>query len=495
MLSFAYSFCISLLHSFWQAGLLWLVYIAVSKSSATKFTPAQKRNLLFVSLNVQTVLFIFTFCVYYLKPYTAFTVLLNIESLTSTINQQTAGSITKWLFAVYILAVAYKLIKAVYSWWLFKNQFKQSLVKPPVGLKFFTALHQHKFGIKRNVQLWLSQHVSTPLTFGFLKPVIVLPVALINQLSVQQAETLILHELAHIKANDFLLNWFVIAAETVFFFNPFITALCKQLKQEREKNCDITVTAFNYQPLLYAEALLKAQTIKQLAPVALLKDNFRIAAVNKPKHLLNRIQFFINPANQLKPTSKKLLQPAVFLLLAFIAGAGILLQLQTAKHNNKVTAATPLPTVQPAAIKLSDNFPVIVNNVLESLTEEKLKTIVAEVEKQQPVIEAALKKLQPLIEEIEQKAEQLAEDIATNIVTPVAFSENIIEKKIVVREETSGSKNATIKVYTVIYKDGKWLLQPEWKLAAKEILPQDSLKLIDTSNLQLHEQGGDELQD
>ncbi len=167
----------------------------------------------------------------------------------------------------------------------------------------------------------------------------------------------------------------------------------------------------------------------------------------------------------------------------------------TVKHTNKITAAAPLPTAQPAAIKLSDNFPVIVNNVLNTLTEEKLKTIVAEVEKQQPVIEAELKKLQPLIKEIEKKATQFAEDIATNIITPAAFSENIVEKRIVVREEASGSKNATIKVYTVTFKDGKRLLQPEWKLTAKEITPQDSLKLIDTSNLQLHEQEEYELQD
>ena len=53
-------------------------------------------------------------------------------------------------------------------------------------------------------------------------------------------------------------------------------------------------------------------------------------------------------------------------------------------------------------------------------------------------------------------------------------------------------------MYTVTFKDGKWLLQPEWKLTAKEITPQDSLdslKLIDTSNRQLQEQEEYELQD
>ncbi len=341
MLHFSYSFCISLLHSLWQAGLLWAVYVLLCNSLGTKFTPAQKRNFLFVSVTVQTVLSAFTFCLYYFRPDAGITGLVNIAGLTSIITLQNAGNITAWLFTAYTLAVTYKLVTALYNWWLFKKQFKLGLVKPPVELKLFTALHQNKFGIHRKVQLWLSQNITTPLTFGFLKPVIVLPVALVNQLSIQQAETLILHELAHIKANDFLLNWFVIASETIFFFNPFVTGLCKQLKQEREKNCDITVTAFKYQPLLYAEALLKAQTIKQLAPPSLLKDSFRIAAVNKPEYLLSRIQFFVSPANQLIPAHKKLLAPACFLLLAVIIAITVLMQLQTGKQDTNQSASIP----------------------------------------------------------------------------------------------------------------------------------------------------------
>ena len=42
---------------------------------------------------------------------------------------------------------------------------------------------------------------------------------------------------------------------------------------------------------------------------------------------------------------------------------------------------------------------------------------------------------------------------------------------------TVGPKNAVLKVYNVIFKDGKWILQPQWKLAAKEINLADSLQL------------------
>lgn len=482
MANLSYSFCLSLLHSFWQAVLLWLVYVATSKILGTKFAPAQKRNLLFVSLTAQVVLFVITFCLYFFSYQPGSYSITYLTDLAGYITPKSAAGITSWLFTTYTIIIFYKLLKAVYNWWWFKKQFTTSLIKPGAELKLFAAVQQYRFGIKRKVELWLSNAINTPLTFGFLKPVIVLPVALVNQLSVQQTETLILHELAHIKANDFLLNWFVILAETIFFINPFILFICKQVKLEREKNCDITVTAFNYQPLLYAEALLKAQTLKQLAAGVMPSHNLRIAAVNKSHHLLSRIQFFVNPANQLQPSRKKIIFPIAAFLFSFAVALILTLELQTAAtKQNSVTAAS-----QNTYSAATDKMPVIANNILAGLTDENIKKIEAEVEKQKPAIEAVVKKMEPLLKVIEEKATKLAEEAETNIATPVSLQEPVIEKKIVIKEEASGSKNTTIKVYTVVYKDGKWLLQPKWKLDAKEIILTDSS--TDTSNLQVQEE-------
>lgn len=495
MANLSYSFCISLLHSFWQAALLWLLYAVICKNAGNKFTPAQKRNLLFASIGVQFVLFVVSFFLYFGNYQTALTGFAVINQITDAVTPVTTGNMGPWLFTAYAAVVVFKFVKGAYSWWLFKKQFKTNLLKPSVDLKLFTASHQLQFGIKRKVQLWFSNAVNTPLTFGFWKPVIVLPVALVNQLSVQQTETLILHELAHIKANDFLLNWFVIIAENIFFFNPFILSICRQLKQEREKNCDITVTAFKYQPLVYAEALLKAQTHKQLSPV-LVTDKYRIAAVNKSQHLLQRIQFFVNPANQLQPAAKRsIIAPAAAVLFVFTAVLICVMQLHGDKKQISTTALASPPVVNKALIiaTTAEVLPSIANNIITTLTDDKLEKIAAAAEKHQVEIEKAVKQLEPLLIEIEKQATKFAEEIQTNIVTPVTLQEAVIEKQIVIREETSGSKNATIKVYTVIYKDGKWQLQPQWKLAAKEITSTDSLDLIDTTAPAIEE--GADMQD
>ena len=65
MAQLSYSFCMSMLHSFWQAGVLVLIYFLAELSLQQKFTPLQKKNLLFVAVFTQVVLSIVTFLLYY----------------------------------------------------------------------------------------------------------------------------------------------------------------------------------------------------------------------------------------------------------------------------------------------------------------------------------------------------------------------------------------------------------------------------------------------
>jgi len=286
MIHFSYSFCMAMLHSFWQAGLIILLYVALNKIIHKNNAPLAKRNFLYVALFTQLSLFTLTFFIYFFDTRSSGNLSALAEGFANYVGIEKIQLITPWIFNLYIFIIAYKLIKAIYTWYHFKQQFKTGLLKPDVELKLFTALKAHQFGIKRKVKLWLSTNIQTPVTFGFFKPVILLPVALVNNISVRQAETLILHELTHIRTNDYLLNWFLLFTDTVFFYNPFITSLCNRIRMEREKNCDLSVIAFQYPTVLYAETLLQAERMKQPAPA------FQLAAVNRKKQLLHRIHFF-----------------------------------------------------------------------------------------------------------------------------------------------------------------------------------------------------------
>ncbi len=462
-----------MLHSLWQAGLLLLVYLLLEKTAQNKINPLQKRNWLFVLLLTQTVFFIITFSLYYLNAENSITANYIGEALNGILSKNMLSAYTPWLCSFYIIAVSYKIIKAILEWRHFKKLHYAGLQKPSVDLKLFTALKADHFGIKRKVQLWFSNTINAPVTFGFLKPVILLPVALVNQINMQQAETLILHELTHIKANDYLLNWFLIMAENIFFFNPFIILICKKIRLEREKHCDGSVIAFQYSPILYAETLLHAQYLQQYVP------QYQLAAVTGKKQLLKRIQFFTNSKNfAFQKTNRLIFSLFTFLLVGTFATALFFQSKITATVKPVIPVAAIIPVEE---IDNELNVPTFVNNIIETLTDENLKKIQASVEKQQPIIEKQLKQLEPLLKSIQEKAVILAVQMDENFATPAALKENDATKQIIIKEEQSGSKNATLKVYTVSFINGEWVLMPEWMLAAKEINTDTLQNKIDTT--------------
>nr|WP_290794067.1 M56 family metallopeptidase [Flavihumibacter sp. UBA7668] len=116
-----------------------------------------------------------------------------------------------------------------------------------------------QMNIGTTVQIWLSEKIDSPQIMGWLKPVILLPIAAINQLSPEQLEAVLIHELAHIKRNDYVWNWVISLIETLLFFNPFAKLFISNIREEREHACDDWVLQFPFQPQSYAEALLKLE--------------------------------------------------------------------------------------------------------------------------------------------------------------------------------------------------------------------------------------------
>jgi hypothetical protein len=96
----------------------------------------------------------------------------------------------------------------------------------------------HQLGISKPVRLLESKIVKLPVVFGQLKPVILVPLGLLAQLAPEQVEAILLHELAHIRRCDYLVNLLQNIIETLFFFNPALLWLSSLIRDERENCCD-----------------------------------------------------------------------------------------------------------------------------------------------------------------------------------------------------------------------------------------------------------------
>lgn len=95
-----------------------------------------------------------------------------------------------------------------------------------------------RLGIRKTVDLIQSAYVAVPVTFGFLKPSILVPLGMLTNLPADQVETILLHELAHIRRNDYLANLMLHIAEALFFFNPGVRWVASLIREEREACCD-----------------------------------------------------------------------------------------------------------------------------------------------------------------------------------------------------------------------------------------------------------------
>lgn len=111
-------------------------------------------------------------------------------------------------------------------------------------------------GLFGRAKILCSDAVSSPLVIGVVRPVILLPVAVICRMPVAQVELILVHELAHVKRLDALANLFQIIIETLYFHHPLVRWISREVRSEREICCDrMALSRSPGQRRDYAEAL------------------------------------------------------------------------------------------------------------------------------------------------------------------------------------------------------------------------------------------------
>lgn len=113
--------------------------------------------------------------------------------------------------------------------------------------------------ISRPVRLLESALAKAPMVLGHLKPLILVPAGLLSSLTPEAIEAILLHELAHIRRRDYLVNLLQSFVEILFFFNPAVTWICALLKAERENCCDDLVMQYTQSKTVYIQALVSCQ--------------------------------------------------------------------------------------------------------------------------------------------------------------------------------------------------------------------------------------------
>ncbi|OTP67903.1 M56 family metallopeptidase [Caballeronia sordidicola] len=89
-------------------------------------------------------------------------------------------------------------------------------------------------GLSRPVTLRLTTHLSSPLTIGWWRPLVLVPAALLTRMPPDLLEAVLAHEIAHIKRADYLVNLLQSVIEAMLFYHPAVWWLSRQIRIERE---------------------------------------------------------------------------------------------------------------------------------------------------------------------------------------------------------------------------------------------------------------------
>src|SRR4029077_4514355 len=119
-----------------------------------------------------------------------------------------------------------------------------------------------RIGISRPVRLLVFAIVQVPTVIGWLRPVVLVPVGALSGLPAEHLEALLLHELAHIRRHDYLVNILQSIAEALLFYHPAVWWVSGHIRADRELCCDDMAVSASGDALMYARALAQLESCR-----------------------------------------------------------------------------------------------------------------------------------------------------------------------------------------------------------------------------------------
>jgi beta-lactamase regulating signal transducer with metallopeptidase domain len=307
----------TLVHSIWQllvvAGILWLALKVARKAS-----PALTYGMAVGALMLSFLATLATFLYLWTRPEEVLS--LSVDSVNSSPSMDWEGLLAQGIFWTeqnLSLVVNFWLFGAILFLFRLISQFaeirnlrKTSLPFENLVIQTLTDRLVATLGISRKIEIRTTGKAHSPLTFGVMTPVILLPIALVFQLSPAHLEAVIAHELAHVKRNDYLSNLLLSTLEVLFFFHPCYWWMSQSVKELRENAADELALKAGISSADLANALAEVLQFASQHPPEL-----SLAAGKKRNPTLLRIKRMLGYPTENYPQTPLISIPMVLTLL------------------------------------------------------------------------------------------------------------------------------------------------------------------------------------
>lgn len=256
------------------------------------------------------------------------------------------------------------------TYFIMKNKIKQSCFTYDKKLKEILIKYKNKLKIKADVNIIVNDYIKTPAIIGIFKPTILIPINT-EQLESKELEYIFIHELAHLKRKDNIINFLLTINQCIHWFNPFIWYMSKIIRQDMELATDeLVLSTINHDEYKnYGLTILNISS-----NLNKYKTNTRILCMsNDKKDLEDRI---LNIKFLEKINKRKAIYTIVGVILVTLMGIFII----TSPENNK-QSNTELSKMQNLYFELvsaldeknidsNEVKSIIVNSGLEGITEK-----------------------------------------------------------------------------------------------------------------------------
>jgi beta-lactamase regulating signal transducer with metallopeptidase domain len=205
----------------------------------------------------------------------------------------------------------------------------------------------------RAATLCTSVEVERPSVFGFFRPRILLPPALIEKLSGSELQQVVLHEMEHLRRRDDWTNLFQKSALVLFPLNPALLWVERRLCAERELACDDRVLRSSAAPKAYAICLTR------LAEFSMIQRGLSLAlgAWERQSELVRRVHRLLRrPTESMGGRQAQLVTAGLILgvlggVVALARTPQLISFAPAAQTASQSRASQQVPAAQPAGLR------------------------------------------------------------------------------------------------------------------------------------------------
>jgi len=223
-------------------------------------------------------------------------------------------SLLSLVVVVWLAGVSSLLIRLAGGWWRIQRLHQASLTMAASRWQAASEGIALRLGLRRGAYVVDSDLVDTPIVVGWLRPVILLPIAALANLTPAQVNAILAHELAHVRRHDSLVNLLQNVTETLLFYHPAVWWVSARIRAEREHCCDEVAVEVCGDAVGYAAALAELETRRT--------EQTTLAMASTGGSLLDRVRRVLRvPVDGDRRSSNAAMVAALALVLVIAAGS------------------------------------------------------------------------------------------------------------------------------------------------------------------------------